>query len=163
MMPALTRWMMIALAGTALPAQSATFPPIAFIARGSKEVTRDTLAHSPFLLRRQADPSGFLSVTADFNGDGRNDEARILAHPTRGDAMVVIVIQSPEKVDTYVLNSMPIGEIETLGIRLAPATGSGDLKNPGLIVFRFDGAAELNVLRNGEFERLPLPAATTSS
>ncbi|MGK2911835.1 MAG: hypothetical protein ACSLE1_18825 [Sphingobium sp.] len=144
------------LASMAEPAVAGPLPPIAFVAMGYKEVTLQSLSPGKYSALRAADPSGFLSVTADFNGDGNDDEARILANPERGDARVVIVIQSPDKVDTYVLYSVPIADVDKLGIQLSAAeTGL-----PGLIVFHYDGvSAELNVLKDGEFEVTPITRA----
>lgn len=129
---------------------------------GYREATLNLLVGSDHYKDRLAEKSGFLSVTADFNGDGKDDEARVLVNASRGDARVVVVILSPDKVDTYVLASAPADNLDTLGIRLeAPNHGAGRAL-PGLVVFRFGGAAELNTFNGEEFAASPLPAAETS-
>ncbi|QUT05880.1 hypothetical protein KFK14_23610 [Sphingobium phenoxybenzoativorans] len=149
-------WTAVSVIGISLsaPADAGPFPPIAFIAMGYKETTLDTLTGSTHYSARLADPAGFLSVTADFNGDGRDDEARILSNAAQGDARIVVVIQSPDKVDTYVLNSFAIGALDQIGIRLVPADSRHTL--PGLAIFRFGGQGEVNRFNGEEFDRMPL-------
>lgn len=159
-----TLLIILLLCSIAAPVSAGPFPRIAFIAMGYKEVTLASLKPSEYRDRRAADPAGFLSVTADFSGDGIDDEARILANPKMGDARVVIVIQSPDKIDTHVLRSVPIGSLDSLAIQLAPAKADAEGKPglSGLIVFDFDGEAELNIINNGEFEATAITAPATT-
>lgn len=121
---------------------------------GYRETTLDSLTGSGHYAARLADPSGFLSVTADFNGDGKNDEARILSNKARGDARVVVVIQSSDKIDTYVLDSFAISDLDEVGIRLVPADHLHT--TPGLVIFRFGGGEEVNRFNGEEFDHTPL-------
>jgi hypothetical protein len=86
---------------------------------GFREATMADFTDSPWAARRRTEASGYLAVTADFNGDGKADEARILLNEQRKLAYVVAVIQSPTKVDTYVLSQMALEEAKDIGIALA--------------------------------------------
>ena len=134
------------------------FPPIAFVAMGYKEVTRSTLPATSDQIWRNASPTGYLAITADFNGDGKDDEARILANPQLGEARIVVVIVSNEKIDTYVLQIMDLNQVQTIGIDLVKAQPATGRKLPGIVVFTRKGNAEYNVLHDGEFIRAPMPA-----
>lgn len=143
-------------------AQAGPLPQIAFISMGYRELTMDSLPANAHLAQRKLDPTGFLALTADFNGDGQDDEVRILGNPEQNSARIVAVIQSSDKIDTYVLNSFPFAESGQLGIQLAPAAPEQGRPLAGIIVFRFNGAAECNMLVDGEFERVAMPANWTS-
>jgi hypothetical protein len=78
----------------ATAALGAQLPPIACLSMGFKEATMADLAAGPRVSARRADPNSYLSVTADFNGDGKADEARILLNEQRKVAYVVAVIQA---------------------------------------------------------------------
>ena len=142
-------------------AQAGDFPQIAFIAMGYAELTRDALPPDGHQQRRMADQTGFLAITADLNGDGRDDEVRILANSDRGDAHVVAVIQSPDQIDTYVLNSLSFADRGQMGIQIAPPTPSQGQSRPHIVLFRFDGPAECLVFQGKEFEQVPMPADWT--
>ncbi|HEY7806154.1 MAG TPA: hypothetical protein VIC34_03050 [Croceibacterium sp.] len=108
------------------------FPPIAFLSMGFREARLSDFSRSAYVSRRREDPTAFLSVTADFNGDGRPDEARLLINQARQIAYVVAVIQT-KQVDTYVLASYSLASAEKIGIRAAPPqSGSGRM---GITVF----------------------------
>lgn len=142
-------------------AQAGDFPQIAFIAMGYAELSMDTLPPDGHQQRRIADKTGFLALTADLNGDGKDDEVRILASPERGDAHVVAVIQSPDKVDTYVLSTLAFDDRGQIGIQIAPPTPLQRKSRPHIILFRFDGGAECVALQGEEFEQVPMPANWT--
>lgn len=130
------------------------FPRIAFLSMGFSEATLDMVKGTANLANRKADPAGFLAVSADFNGDGRTDEARILVNPAARQLRVVAVIQSAAKVDTYVLKTLPIDALPTVGIRLAPAgvyeaacspcsSKQITTTRPSIVIFEFGGPAQL--------------------
>lgn len=132
------------------------FPPIAFMRMGYSEASMQMLDGTANLARRKLDHSGYLAVSADFNADGKMDEARILVNPDREELRVVAVIQSATKIDTYVLKTLPINALPTLGISLAPAgTYEADCapcavkpvvtSRPGIMIFEFDGKAQLKI------------------
>jgi hypothetical protein len=90
--------------------------------------------------KRLSDPSGFLAASADFRGDGRVDQARLLLNSERGVAYVVVVIVR-EKIDTYIVKIVQLSEVDNLGIRIAaPAKSNGVAA--GLTIFALDGSAE---------------------
>jgi hypothetical protein len=108
------------------------FPPIAFFSMGFREARLSDFSRSAYASRRGEDPTGFLCVTADFNGDGRPDEARLHINQARQIAYAVAVIQT-KQVDTYVLASYSLASAEKIGIRAAPPqSGSGRV---GITVF----------------------------
>lgn len=146
--------MLIATVGAV--ALAGPLPPIAFISMGYRELSLGDLKDSSHFVDRKADKNGYLSVSADFNGDGVTDEARILVNAERGDARVVVVIKSPSKVDTYVLEAMPIRDAEDVGIKLGPAPSGGQGK-ASLILFRFGGHAKVNRFDGDEFIASSLP------
>ncbi|TZG24628.1 hypothetical protein [Sphingomonas montanisoli] len=130
------------------------FPPIAFTAMGYSEVSIDTLEGTPNFESRRLDPGGFLQVSADFNVDGVIDEARILVNAREQSARVVAVIQSPTKIDTYVLATIPLSAVAKIGIRLAPpasyklaCSGCAGQRivtsRAGIVIFEFGGEARL--------------------
>jgi len=138
----------------ATAAGAGPFPRIAFMGMGYSEATKAMLTGTANLADREADPSGFLAVSADFNADGRTDEARILVNPAERQFRIVAVIQSATKVDTYVLKTLPLDALATIGIRLAPAgvyeaacppctAGKVTTSRPSIMIFEFGGSAQL--------------------
>jgi len=117
---------------TAQMCAAGQFPPIAFLSIGFREARLSDFSRSPFVSRRRVDPTGFLSVTADFNGDGQPDEARLLINNDRQIAYVVAVIET-KQVDTYVLASYSLAGAEKIGIRAAPP--QSDSGPAGIMVF----------------------------
>lgn len=118
-------------------ANGAQLPPIAFLSIGFKEATMADFASSPQASARRADPSGYLAVSADFNGDGKVDEARILLNEQRRVAYVVAVIQSPSKVD--VLSQMTQEAADNVGITPAKPIGTNQSRGPsGVTIFALD-------------------------
>ncbi len=114
----------------------AQLPPIAFLSMGFKEATMVDFASGPQASARRADPSGYLAVSADFNGDGKVDEARILLNEQRRVAYVVAVIQSPSKVDTYVLSQMTLEDANNVGITPAKPLGTSQSRgSSGVTIF----------------------------
>lgn len=108
---------------------------------------------------RKADASGFLSVSADFNGDGMEDEARILLNGQRNIAYVVAVIVTANKVDTYVLSDIQLPEVSQVGIRaLAPRSIGPMPSSAGIGIFNLrTGQGEANYFDGEEFNiRFPL-------
>lgn len=87
-----------------------------------------------------------LAVTADFDGDGEVDEARLLLNHGRQVAYVAATIMKPDKLDTYVLASVPLVEADRIAISAAqcpdkPKAGIAiyDLKRADGEVHCFDG------------------------
>jgi hypothetical protein len=140
-----------ALFGTT--AHGAALPPIAFLSIGFKEATMADFTEGPWAAKRRIDASGYLAVTADFNGDGKADEARILLNEQRKVAYVVAVIQSPSKVDTYVLSQFALQDAMNVGI--APASPLANRKSRGLAgvtVFALDsGQGEASYFDGEDF------------
>lgn len=132
---------------------SAQLPRIAFLSLGFKEATMTDFTATPQARARHADASGYLAVTADFNGDGKADEARILLNEQRKVAYVAAVIQSASKVDTYVLAQMPLKDANNVGITLAkPLQNAPDHRLNGVTVFAIDsGQGEANYFDGDEF------------
>lgn len=117
----------------------AQLPPIAFLSMGFKEATMADFASSPQASVRGADPSGYLAVSADFDGDGKVDEARVLLNEQRRVAYVIAVIQSPSKVDTYVLSQMALEDVNNVGIALAkPLEADQSRGLSGVKIFALD-------------------------
>lgn len=142
-----------ALLGSA--AHGAQLPRIAFLSMGYREATIADFASSPQAPWRRADPRAYLAVTADFNGDGEADEARILLNEQRGVAHVVAVIRSPSsKLDTYVLSHMPLESAKNVGITLAkPLASAGPHGRVGVTVFNLDsGQGEAAYFDGEEFD-----------
>ena len=135
-------------------AQGAELPPIAFLSMGFKEATMADFASEPEVFARRADPSGYLAVTADFNGDGKVDEARILLNEQRQVAYVVAVIQTVAKIDTYVLSHMPLHDVKNVGIAPAkPLAADRSRGLPGLTIFALDsGRGEARYFDGEEFD-----------
>lgn len=104
--------------------------------------------------KRLADQQGFVSVTADFRGDGIVDQAGILRNVERGVAYIV-VSSIRGKADTYVVKQMPLSNLSDVGLRVAaPLHG----KAQGLTIFSlitlksetFDLLDDNFVLRTGQ-------------
>nr|WP_310524176.1 hypothetical protein [Polymorphobacter sp.] len=140
----------------------AQFPPIAFLSIGFKEATMVDFASSPQVSARRADASGYLAVSADFDGDGEVDEARVLLNEQRKVAYVVAVIQSPSKVDTYVLSQMPLEDAKNVGITLAkPLEVNQSRGLCGVKIFALDsGQGEASYFDGEEFNTQVTVAAT---
>ena len=145
---------------------AAALPSIAFLSIGFREATVTDFKSTPQELTRRADESGFLAVTADFDGDGKADEARILLNEKRGVAYVVAVIQSAAKVDTYVLSQMPLPDANNVGITLArPLTGAASRGSAGILIFALDsGLGEASYFDGEEFNtRVAAPGRDSNS
>lgn len=131
---------------------------------GFREATLADFASSPQVSARRADPSGYLAVSADFNGDGKVDEARILLNEQRMVAYVVAVIRSPAKVDTYVLSQMALADAKNVGIALAkPLRANQSRSVAGVTIFRLDtGRGEASYFDGEDFNtRATVVAAST--
>ena len=94
---------------------------------------------SRYYQKRVRDASGFLAVSADFNGDGQVDEARVLRNAKKGDTYVVATVISKDNVDTYVIKMLPFAKAENLGIKVAMPSKAGSSAY-GLTIFTLDGA-----------------------
>jgi hypothetical protein len=134
-------------------AHGANLPPIAFLSIGFKEATIADFKDTPWAAKRRIDASGYLAVTADFNGDGKADEARILLNEQRRVAYVVAVIQSHSKVDTYVLSEMALHDAKNVGIALAkPLSNDQSHGLAGVTVFALEtGRGEASYFDGAEF------------
>ncbi|MCY7338693.1 MAG: hypothetical protein LH465_01855 [Sphingomonas bacterium] len=146
---------------------AADLPPIAFLSMGFKEVRLKDVESTPEHKTRLAAPGGFLGVTADFNGDGKPDEARILQNRERQIAYVVAVISSPTKVDTYVQSQIALSEVAHTGVRAVKPRSdltSGEMRT-GLAIFDLrTGAGEANFFDGEEFYiRLPFETSVKTS
>lgn len=138
---------------TGATTSGAQLPPIAFLSMGFKEATIADFASSPQASARRVDPSGYLVVSADFDGDGKVDEARILLNEERRVAYVVVVIQSRFKVDTYVLSHMTQDDAKNVGITLAKPLGANQSRGlSGVQIFALDsGQGEASYFDGEDF------------
>ena len=112
--------------------------PTALLSIGFVEAKLADFVGTPDYARRLAEPSGYLAVAADFTGDGDQDQARVLRNSERKVAYVV-VISIHEKVDTFVVESIPFAEADQVALRIAPSAKPGGPS--GLEVFMLDGSA----------------------
>ena len=112
--------------------------PTALLSIGFVEAKLADFVGTPTYARRLADPSGYLAVAADFRGDGHQDQARVLCNSERKVAYIVVV-SVHQKVDTFVVESVPLNEADQLGLQIAPPAISHGPS--GLKVFRIDGSA----------------------
>ena len=67
-----------------MPASANDFPTTALFSIGFSEVRLDDLRNTETYSLRVAEPSGFLIISADLNGDGIADEVRVLQNLERG-------------------------------------------------------------------------------
>ena len=120
---------------------------------GFREATMADFTNSSWAAMRRRDASGYLAITADFNGDGKADEARILLNEQQKVAYIVAVIQSTDKVDTYVLSQIALEEAKDIGIALAnPLVNDESRGLPGVNIFALDtGQGEANYFDGEEF------------
>lgn len=136
------RWLtaLLSVACVALvapPLGAAEFPSTALLSIGFREVRLDDVRDGSEFAKRLGVPSGYLSVSTDFNGDGKSDEARILQNSDRQIAYVVVVTLSADKVDTYVIKSLPLSDVPHLAIIATPLDHGivGERATPGLAIF----------------------------
>ena len=111
--------------------------PTALISIGYVDAKLSDYATSPDYGKRLTDPAGFLAFSADFVGDGRLDRARVLRNVERNIAYVVVVLER-EKIDTHVIESMPLDQAEKIGIRVAPPSDES-IRAAGITIFSLDG------------------------
>ena len=100
----------------AMPSAATELPATALLSIGFTEVRLNDLQNTDTYSQRAAKVGGYLSVSADLNGDGKIHEVRILQNRDRQIAYVVAVISSPEKLDTFVLSSFALSEIAHIAI-----------------------------------------------
>lgn len=127
---------------------------------GFREATLVDFAETSQAIARRVDVTGFLAVTADFNGDGKNDEARILLNEKEGVAYVVAVIVFKAQVDTYVLSRLLLQDAKNIGISpAAPLPGGSTARRSGLKIFEIDsGQGEANYFDGEDFnKRVAIP------
>jgi hypothetical protein len=130
-------------------AQAGPFPPTALLSIGYREARLADFEGTPGQTQRRAAPDGLLSLTADLNGDGRDDEVRILLNQERQLAYVAAAIVT-EKLDTYVLRRVALDEAADIGLRDAPPRSDG---RHGVTIFSLSsGRAERLYLVGEEFE-----------
>jgi hypothetical protein len=114
--------------------------PTALLSIGYVEARLSDFVGTAGYEKRLSDPTGFLAASGDFRGDGRTDQALLLRNPERGIAYVIVVIVR-EKIDTYIVKSIPLAEADNIGIRVAgPAQPRGSAS--GLTIFALDGNTE---------------------
>jgi hypothetical protein len=133
---------------------------------GFREATMADFTDSPWAARRRTEAGGYLAVTADFDGDGKADEARILLNDQRRVAYVVAVIQSPAKVDTYVLSQIALHDAKDIGIALAnPLANDKSRGLAGVNIFPLDsGQGEASYFDGESFNtRVVSPAGASES
>lgn len=111
--------------------------PTALTAIGYVEAKLSDYATSPGYAKRLADPAGFLAFSADFVGDSRLDRARVLRNSERGVAYVVVILER-EKIDTHVIESMPLEQAAQIGIRAA-SPRDASTSAAGITIFSLDG------------------------
>ena len=134
-------------------ASAAPLPRIAFLSIGFTEATLADFKGTPQAIARRTDKRGYLAVTADFNGDGQDDEARMLLNKKRSVAYIVAVISSATKVDTYVLTQMPLQEANNVGItRAKPLRDVASGGSAGITIFALDtGQGEASYFDGEDF------------
>lgn len=121
---------------------------------GFREAQLSDFSETAETKMRVAAPDGYLKVTADFNGDGKLDEARLLVNDARRIAYVAATILTSEKLDTYVLASYPLEEIGGVAIRAAkPApVGNAAARHAGIEILDLTtGEGEANYFDGEEF------------
>jgi hypothetical protein len=143
-------WILAVAALTGSSVKAGDFPKTALVSMGYEEAAPADFAATPGYQKRLADPSGFLAVSADFNGDGKMDEARLLINRDWDEAFIVVTIMTVD-LDTYVLDKMPLAQAARVGIRPAQsAPGSQKEAVAGLSIFKLDGTSERLEYFNGE-------------
>ena len=113
--------------------------PTALLSIGYTGAQLSDFADTPGYAKRLSDQSAFLAVAADFEGDGRIDQARMLRNVERGVAYFVVVL-AREKIDTHIVKVVQLQDADNLGIRAAPPARAGGVAN-GLTIFALDGSA----------------------
>lgn len=115
------------LLSLALTASAPTpLPPIAFLQMGYRQVAPS----EPPMIERPAS-SASVAADCDFNGDGKVDQARLLANDREGRMRAVVVIQT-DSVDTYVLDEQPIASLTTYEMRPVRLAGESTCKAVGI-------------------------------
>ncbi len=117
---------------------------------GYREAKLADFAATPQANARQSDKSGYLAVTADFDGDGLEDEARILLNEKIGTAYVVAVIESRAKVDTYVLSQMTLNDAKMVGISMASPLHGSAARASGVTIFNITSGEGEAIYFDGE-------------
>src|SRR5471030_2561296 len=112
--------------------------PTALLSIGYVEAKLPDFLGTAGYAKRLSDPAGFLVVAADFRGDGHADPARMLRNADRGVAYIVVV-SVRDKIDTYIVKSVPRAEADNLGLRVA-GPAHRDHPAAGLTVFALDGS-----------------------
>ena len=146
------------LSVTAAPTLAGEFPHTALLTAGFREAQLADFVGTPDYETRVAAPSAMLAVTADFDGDGVADEARLLLNAERKIAYVAATIMKSDKLDTYVLASVPLNEADRIAIS-AGACPDSTKSRTGIAIYdlkRADG--EVNCFDGEEFVARP-PAA----
>ena len=147
-------------------AQAGKLPPIALLSTGFREArTIDLRSVNQGAVRRTV-KNNLLSVTSDFNGDGRVDEARIIINNERQIAYVVAVISSTATVDTYFLAHSSLTDAADFGIMEAePLSENASRGRSGIsIVSLKSGQGEANYFDDKEFNiRVPVGISLPSA
>ncbi len=144
-----------------MSAAEAEFPATALLSIGFAEVRLDDLRDTQTYAQRTAQSHGYLKVSADLNGDGSLDEVRILQNVERNIAYVAAAIMTPDKLDTYILKSVPLSDVPFVAIEVAEAQADLTKRAKGHGVAMFDlrtGRGEA-VFFDGEEFRLSSPFA----
>lgn len=148
----------LALLLIAGPTLAGEFPRTALLAAGFREAQLSDFAGTAGYEIRAAAPSARLAVTGDFNGDGDADEARLLLNPERKLAYVAATIMQADKLDTYVLASVPLADAGRILIS-ATECKRGTVRQTGIVIYDLERAdGEVHCFDGEEFSAGP-PAA----
>ena len=137
------------------------FPATALLSIGFAEVRLEDLRNTQTYAQRKAHSQGYLKVSADLNGDGLLDEVRILQNVERDVAYVAAAIMTPDKLDTYILKSVPLSEVLYLAIDVAEpkADLSTQARGHGVAMFDLRTGRGEAMFFDGEEFRISLPLA----
>jgi hypothetical protein len=124
---------------------------------GWRALTQSELAEN--LGWRKEDPNFYISVKADFDGDGKEDEARLLINDKENKMGLFVTLSSQKRANPLLLEAIDDKRtIEVMGIEVAKpgtyktACGKGywacergepavlNLKSPAIDFFRFESA-----------------------
>jgi len=145
------------------PARRAAPPPVhaaGHLLEGWRPAELSDYVDTPDYPRRLAAPNGGLKVEADFDGDGRADEAAIHVNPALAEYAVVVSFTTQGGPVRAFAASGPLYELGRFGLRpaaagkharvclSAPCEREVVLKRAGLALFTYD-AAELTVWWDG--------------
>jgi len=144
-----------------ITAEDAQFPATALLSIGFEEVRLDDLRDTQTYAQRKDQSHGYLKVSADLNGDGSLDQVRILQNVERDTAYVAAAIMTQDKLDTYILKSIPLSEVPYIAIDVAEPKSdlAKQVKGHGVAMFDLRTGRGEAVFFDGEEFRLSSPLA----